>query len=680
MQDSVRTLGDHPSDVAVDIIVPVFNSPEWTRLCLRSILHNTDRPYRLIVVDDASDDYTRNQLSLLVAEHESSVLIVNESNVGFVKSCNIGMRAGTSSHLVLLNSDAVVPPNWLSRLVTCADSDPSIGIVNPLSNEAADLSIPLAPGCNFLGMDEGLFESRKPSFPNIVTAVGFCLLLRRRMVQQIGLFDEVFGMGYCEETDLSLRAIKAGWRVVACDNLYIFHRGNGSFEDRDERYRNNVKIFFERHGPEYHRAWREFAKDAPLEEILCQVDEPPLPKWRRWQSTGRLVCTDLMERHPLRAWRHFKEQKTVRSFHQNAERYRLFWRKQKPVVTFLFESLGSYGGVRSVLKVINGLIEKGLEVRVACLGGNPACERGLYAQPLYFANIEQLIAGVGISDVFVSTFWTTAFWLTGLRERFPRARYVSYLQDYESWFEPNSSALLEKVVASYQIPDSLVTTSDWLHGKLLAHGRESCVIPKGIDVDIFRRLRGKIGGPRSVLAMARPHTPYRGFRNIVQIFRQLQKRDSGIQLSLFGSRDRDLGAVDFPAYNYGVVENDQELARIYNRNTVYLDASEFQGFGMMGLEAMACGSACVLTSVGGINQYATDRHNALLFDPRNPESATELILAFLSDESLRASTVEHGFQTAAEFSLQREIDAFAAFLELECSMSPSAKRTARVDF
>jgi O-antigen biosynthesis protein len=671
-QDSTQRIADNSSDVVVDIVVPVYNSPEWVRLCLRNILHNTDKPYRLIVIDDASDAYTRNQLTHLAAEHKSSVLLVNERNLGFVKSCNIGMDASTSLYLVLLNSDAVVPPGWLSRLVACVESDPRIGIVNPLSNEAANISIPLAPGCNFLGMDEGLRRSRKPSYPNIVTAIGFCLLLRRRMLEQIGLFDEIYGIGYCEETDLCLRAMKAGWRVVACDDVYIFHRGNGSFDDRDERYRKNVKIFFERYGLEYRQAYRKFVKAAPLAEILSQVNELPLPNWRRWLSTGQVIGVDLLELHPLRAWRHFKERQITRQYHRNAERYQLFWRKEKPTVTFLFESLGAYGGVASVLKVINGLIEKGFEVRIACLGGAPGCERGLYTQPLYFTNVEQLVTGVGNSDAFISTFWTTAYWLAKLRDRFPTARYVSYLQDYESWFEPNSSGWVDKVISSYQIPDTIITTSDWLCEKLLAHGRDAHVIPKGIDEDIFRHVEGECREPLGVLAMARPHTPYRGFHSVGKIFGELHRREPRIRLSLFGSSDGIIGRLTFPAHNYGVVENGQALARIYNRNTIYLDPSEFQGFGMMGLEAMACGVACVLTSVGGINQYAKHRHNSLLFNSSKPESATDMILALLCDESLRLNLVEHGLKTAADFSLRREIDSFAEFLERECSVSQSA--------
>ncbi|HXF76322.1 MAG TPA: glycosyltransferase family 4 protein, partial [Methylomirabilota bacterium] len=412
-----------------------------------------------------------------------------------------------------------------------------------------------------------------------------------------------------------------------------------------------------------------FVEKSPLAGIRAQTSELPLPVWRRWLSTCRVIGSDLAGGHPQRAWRHFKEGQVSRRYHRNAYRYQSFWRRDRPTVTFLFESLGAYGGVRSVLKVINGLIDKGYEVRVASLNGEPACERGLYTQPLYFGDVGTLFAAIAESDVFISTFWTTAYWLNRLRDRFPRAHYVSYLQDYEAWFQPKSSEWVHRVIASYDFPDAIITTSDWLHEKLLEHGKDSHVIPKGVDQDVFRSLDDEIRQPLGVVAMARPHTPYRGFHSVISIFKQLHRRLPGVQLSLFGAKSKTLGKLGIPTRNYGFVENGPALARIYNRNAVYVDPSEFQGFGMMGLEAMACGSACVLTSVGGINQYAKDKQNALLFDPREPDSAAEMVLTLLCDESLRSHLVNEGWKTAAQFTLQREIDGFADFLARDCRVS-----------
>ena len=143
---------------------------------------------------------------------------------------------------------------------------------------------------------------------------------------------------------------------------------------------------------------------------------------------------------------------------------------------------------------------------------------------------------------------------------------------------------------------------------------------------------------------------------------------------MFGCDDRALGRLDFPARNHGVVENGAPLVRIYNRNSVYVDCSRFQGFGMMGLESMASGCAPVLTCVGGINEYARDRGNSLLFHPDDWEGASNLILELLNHDARRAELVKQGLETAAEFSLSREIDLFAEFLRRECELVRKAGR------
>lgn len=656
-------------DILVDIIVPTYNSPEWVRPCLRSIARNTANPYRLVVVDDGSDNYTRSLLRELVVEHKSALLLFNEKNLGFVKSCNIGMSQSHSPYLVLLNTDALVPPGWLDRLLHCVKSDSRIGIASPLSNEAANISVPLAPGCNYFGMAEALAQAGNPKYPDIVTAVGFCMMLRKEMLDEIGLFDEIYDKGYCEETDLCLCAMKAGWRVVACDDLYVFHKGVGSFTDSDERYRKNLRIFLKRHGNLYRTSYAQFTRAAPLKELLGLVSEPQPPTWYPRLSTVRTVLRDLWGGHPFRALRHFKEGQSTEQLHKDAQRYERFWRSNRPTVTFLFDSLANYGGVISTLRLVNGLIERGFEVRIASLMGGQGLFKGLYTHPLYFGSLDNLIAGLPASDLFISTVWSTADWLPRIRRRFPQARYLSYIQDYESWFQPSLSMDSYRVIQSYNLPDAIVTTSTWLNSKLRDHGKDSVIIPKGVDRDTFRVLQDKSRKPMSVLAMARPHTAYRGFPNIVKVFRILARRNPDMKLGFFGCNDKTLGRLDFSACNFGVVENGTPLAHIYNQHAVYLDASKFQGFGMMGLEAMACGCAVVLTKVGGINEYAKDQYNSLLISPDDLEAIATAIQELLENELLRANLVEKGLQTADTFSLEREINTFSHFLEQQCTLA-----------
>ena len=118
-----------------DIVLPVFNGLTYVKDCITSILENSKAsPYRLYVIDDCSDHVTSNYLTKLAEDHPQISLHRNSENLGFVKSCNIGIGHGQSPYVVIINSDVIVTPGWLSRLLRCAESDPYIALVNPFTN------------------------------------------------------------------------------------------------------------------------------------------------------------------------------------------------------------------------------------------------------------------------------------------------------------------------------------------------------------------------------------------------------------------------------------------------------------------------------------------------------------------------------------------------------------------
>ncbi|MEO0249484.1 MAG: glycosyltransferase [candidate division WOR-3 bacterium] len=126
---------------SVDIIVCVHNALSDVQRCLEAIVRHTNQPYSLILVDDGSESETRNYLSEF-AHSQRAVLLRNEEAKGYTRAANQGLRQSSSDYVVLLNSDTVVTPEWLDRLIACAESDTRIGLVGPLSNTASWQSIP----------------------------------------------------------------------------------------------------------------------------------------------------------------------------------------------------------------------------------------------------------------------------------------------------------------------------------------------------------------------------------------------------------------------------------------------------------------------------------------------------------------------------------------------------------
>jgi hypothetical protein len=116
-----------PRTVAVDVVVCVHNALDHAKACLESVVES-GMPDRLILVDDGSGQETRAYLQE-AARTTGALLIRNESALGYTRAANLGLTAGTSPFVCLLNSDTVVAPGWLDRLVACAEAHPSAGLV-----------------------------------------------------------------------------------------------------------------------------------------------------------------------------------------------------------------------------------------------------------------------------------------------------------------------------------------------------------------------------------------------------------------------------------------------------------------------------------------------------------------------------------------------------------------------
>jgi O-antigen biosynthesis protein len=260
---------------AVDIIVPVFNAPDDLRRCIDSVLTCTQGDYRLIVIDDASEDPgVAGVFRELAGRRDDRIALQrNERNSGFTATANRGI-ALSESDIVLLNSDTIVTAGWLDALRRCAASDPRIATVTPFSNNAEICSFPAfctnnrwLPGTDPEPVRAALCDSAVPTYPDLPTGVGFCMFMRRAAITSVGAFDPAFGAGYGEENDFCLRAARAGWRNVLADDAFVVHVGARSFAERKEELsRNNMKVLLERH-PHYPEMVDEFIRLDPLRAL-----------------------------------------------------------------------------------------------------------------------------------------------------------------------------------------------------------------------------------------------------------------------------------------------------------------------------------------------------------------------------------------------------------------------------
>ncbi len=213
--------------------------------CLDS-LHTSlgDIQYEIVIVDNASSDHTPDRIK---SEFPDIQLIENQRNVGFTKATNQAIERSRGSYILWLNTDTILRPDTLSKLLRFMDENPRVGIVGPkvLNLDGTfqpqcrrGLPTPLASFCYLLKLDRFFPRSRiagqyllthlPVDAPNPVDSVSGCCLLTRRIVcDDIGRLDETF-FGFGEDLDWCLRAKKKGWEVWYFAGSEVTHlKGKG---------------------------------------------------------------------------------------------------------------------------------------------------------------------------------------------------------------------------------------------------------------------------------------------------------------------------------------------------------------------------------------------------------------------------------------------------------------------
>jgi len=278
----------------VTIIAPVHNGRHHLEKFLPSLFRNTEERHNIVIVDDASSDIgTRTYLEEICKSQANVTLLRNEANLGFVRSVNRGADLA-GGNFVILNTDIVLPPYWLERLMRPIFDSANVSSATPFSNAATIFSFPQA------GVDNTLIDGLSPdrvdhTFSHIMvpenfaleapSGVGFCMGVKGEVWREIGGFDAIaFDRGYGEENDWCQRAASKGYKNVLAPNLFVFHAHGGSFGADEKR------ALIDSHLREVARRWPNYLRDVgehissdPWKRIregaffhLCCVNQPLL--------------------------------------------------------------------------------------------------------------------------------------------------------------------------------------------------------------------------------------------------------------------------------------------------------------------------------------------------------------------------------------------------------------------
>lgn len=223
------------------IVIVAYNKFQYTKQCIESIRKFTEKDtYEIIVVDNNSTDETREWLQ----KQEDIKSILNDSNEGFTKGCNQGMRISVGDNIMLLNNDTVVTKNWLSNLIKALYSNKEVGAVGPVTNNCSNFQTVPVSYMDTNGMQtfaEGYNISNEDNWEHRLRLIGYCLLFKKEVMDKVGLLDERFSPGNYEDDDYCFRIIEAGYKLILCKDTFIHHFGSTSFGEDAIRFTNLLR-------------------------------------------------------------------------------------------------------------------------------------------------------------------------------------------------------------------------------------------------------------------------------------------------------------------------------------------------------------------------------------------------------------------------------------------------------
>ena len=296
-------------DMLVSIIILCCNELAYSRTCLESVLVHTRAPFELILVDNGSTDETPAYLKELWSRPEPTRVLVlrNETNSGFPAGCNQGLAKARGGCLVFLNNDTVVVPGWVQGMVNAALADwPRVGAVGAVSNYVPPPQF-VQPGYDDLSGLDPFAEKRRLQFAGRSLSFdrlsGFCLLVRREVVNRVGVFDERFGLGFFDDDDLGIRIRQAGFELRVALDVYIHHFGSRTFQglgiDCYRQLAGNFESFKAKWGPERTAGYRLPAEPGLTEMVAAstsqensrsRTSQPDRSKRAEGEEFGRLFA------------------------------------------------------------------------------------------------------------------------------------------------------------------------------------------------------------------------------------------------------------------------------------------------------------------------------------------------------------------------------------------------------
>lgn len=584
----------------VTIVIPSYNDLNVLIPCLESIAKTTDPvKTKVIVVDDYCKEAHRKKMREL--ENEQVSVIFRQKNGGFAKAVNTGLEAADKRYdVILVNSDIVAHSNWLEAMQYGAYVfGEKTGIVGPK-----------------LLYPDGRIQSAG-SHRNTEAPQWFDHYYRF----QESNYGPANIPQYCIGVTGACMYVKREFinKIGLLDDKFQF-----AFEDMD---------------------WCIRGWDAGFRTLYF-----PAATLTHVESATRSKNTTISEKEKQSIkyfWEKWSDWFDARNVKDEKGRVRII---------FVLQTMGMSGGIKIVFEHAVRLAERGFNIEVWGMDwhGRP-WEISDKVKIRTFKNYSNMTKELEKEEAIkVATWWETAFpvWLASVKKGIP----VYFIQEFETWFYPDDVVSQATVVSCYRKEFKNMTTSQYNLNEIRSLGLTAKAIPCGYDDDTYKRIKGVQRFDDTLLAVGRRFFQ----KNFDMTFRAWRAMgDKRPTLQLFGV-EPDMVKLD-KKITYREKPSNEQVNKLYNQSTVFVQTSRHEGFSLPILEAMAAGCPVICTDAHGNRDFCTNGKNCIIVEHDDIVGLTRSLNRLFKNKGLRDKLAQEGLKTAKKYRWGVVMDKVEAF-------------------
>lgn len=580
----------------VVVVIPSYNDVPLLKDCLESIAKTVKKnAYNVIIVDDFCEPENRKALKGLI--NDNVQVIFRESNGGFAKAVNTGFREAQKKYpkrdVVLLNSDTVAHKDWLGSLQHGAyEFDRKVGVVGPK-----------------LLYPDGRIQSGG-SHRNTELPEWFDHYYRF----QPSDYGPANVPQYCLGVTGACWYIKASTlrKVGLLDEKFPF-----AFEDMDyciRAWNKNLRVLY------YPAA------------TLTHVESASRGKNKTISTREKASVKYFWEK-----WGDWFDNRNVKD------------KNGKTRIIYVLQTTGISGGIRVVFEHLNHLQDRGFAVELWSLDKHPTWTE-LRTPSKTFKNYQQMIKALEKEEAIkVATWWETALpvWLGSVTKGIP----AFIVQEIESSFYPGNPEIQKTVVSCYRKEFNNITSADYTLDEIRSLGLQAELIPCGYESDIFKPLKNVKRDDDTLLAIGRTFFQ-KNFKHTFESWKSIG--DKRPRMLLFGAEPQ-IGKWD-KKIEYITKPSDEEVNKLYNESTIFVQTSYHEGFCLPIIQAMASGTPVICTDAHGNRGFSHDGKNCIMVENDDVEALATAIERLMGDKKLQKKLAQAGLETAKGYTWEAITD------------------------